>query len=308
MVSLVGVIDFRVRLPTSLRPEDAQAIPESHRAGYDSVFDLGDRRGLGLDALRAEMAEAGVERAGIHAEYEHGDPADAMNEAVAAAVEAEPARFFGVGTISLEPLAIRRAIGQVDAVASLGLAGLNLQPSFFGIAPDDRRLYPVYARAAERGLFVCLHTGINYTDDRPLRLEPPLLIDQVACDFPELDLVACHAGWPWTTDLAAVARKHPSVYLEFGGIAPRYVAERGTGWEVMFRFMNSLLIDQVLFGTDWPVMSLPRVVDEWQAAGLKDQVLQALLGGNARRLLETALQPMTETFSAATAGRGTRHA
>lgn len=83
----------------------------------------------------------------------------------------------------------------------------------------------------------------------------------------------------------AVARKHPNVYLEFGGLAPRYVGAPGTGWEVVFRFMNSLLSRQVLFGTDWPVFPMARALAEWRELGLKPQVLDALLSGNAERLL-----------------------
>ena len=39
-------------------------------------------------------------------------------------------------------------------------------------------------------------------------------------------------------EMVAVLRKHPTVYAEFGGLAPSYVCEHNTGWEVMFRFMN----------------------------------------------------------------------
>jgi predicted TIM-barrel fold metal-dependent hydrolase len=102
-------------------------------------------------------------------------------------------------------------------VADLGLAGLSLQPSFFGIPIDDRVLYPVCAKAGELGLQVALHTGINYTVTFPIRNDQPIQVDQVACDFPDLVLVACHAGWPWVPEMVAVLRKHPNVYAEFGG-------------------------------------------------------------------------------------------
>jgi len=52
----------------------------------------------------------------------------------------------------------------------------------------------------------------------------------------------------------------------------------------MHRFMNSLLSEQVLFGTDWPAFQPDRALDEWRAMDLKPQVLERLLGGNAARL------------------------
>lgn len=281
---MADVIDFRVRLPEELRP--AQDEPDDYRTQYEQVFsELPEHRRKTLADLIAEMDQSGVGHAVVHAEYEHGDIADALNEAVAGVVAGDPGRFSGYGTITMAPVSIRRALAQVQRVADLGLKGLSLQPSFAGIAIDERRLYPVYAKAAELGLQVALHTGINYTVSFPIRNDQPLQLDQVACDFPDLLLVACHAGWPWVPELVAVMRKHPNVYAEFGGMAPRYVCEDGTGWSVMFRFMNSVLAGQVLYGSDWPTFPIQRAVTEWRDGGLREHVLAALLGGNAKRLL-----------------------
>jgi uncharacterized protein len=279
-----GVVDFRVRLPTELRPKEDR--PREYVARYDAVLGLEDRRDLALGVLLEDMKRAGVDHAVVHAEYELGDPADELNEAVAKLVGDDPTRFSGYGTVSLEPLNVMRAVRQVATVAELGLQGINLQPSFFGIPIDHPQLYPVYAKACELGLGVGLHTGINYSSHRPIKNDHPLQLDQVACDFEGLTLVACHAGWPWAAEMVAVARKHPNVYLEFGGLAPKYVGAPGSGWEPVYRFMNNLLAAQVLFGTDWPVFPMDRALAEWRALDLKPSVLEGLLGDNARRLLD----------------------
>lgn len=277
------VIDFRVRLPVELRPPGD--LPDDYLTQYDKVLNLSANRNRTLADLVAEMDRTGVGHAVVHAEYEYGDPADALNDAVGKLVAQSPDRFSGYGTITMDHVKIPRALAQVQRVADLGLTGVSLQPSFFGMAIDDRVLYPVYAKADELGLQVALHTGINYTVTFPIRNDQPIQLDQVACDFPDLVLVACHAGWPWVSEMVAVLRKHPNVYAEFGGLAPKYVCSAGTGWEVMFRFMNTLVGEQVLHGTDWPVIPMDRAVSEWRDGGLREHVLEALLGGNARRLL-----------------------
>jgi len=277
------VIDFRVRLPLELRP--AMRTPAAVREQYDAVLDISTKSARSLDDLKNEMAETGVEHAVIHAEYEFGDPADALNEATAKLIATDPARFSGVGTFSMEPFDIERTLEQAAFCKEAGMVGLTTQPSFFHMAIDDKRLYPVYAKAMELGLFMCVHTGVNYGVTHPIRNDHPLMVDAVACDLPALTLVACHAGWPWVTEMVAVARKHPKVYLEFGGLAPKYVGASGSGWEVMYRFMNSLLADQILFGTDWPVISQQRALSEWNALGLKPANLAKLLGENAAALL-----------------------
>lgn len=285
-MEVTQVIDFRARLPLELRP--SEDFPDDYRLQYDKVLNLSATRERTLADLKSDMSKNGVGHALIHAEYEVGEVADALNEAVGRVVSDDPQLFSGYGTISFEGFKIPRALRQVERVAALGLHGLALQPSFFDMAIDDRRLYPIYSKANELGLHVAVHTGINYTVTFPIRNDQPIQVDQVACDFPDLVIIACHAGWPWVAEMVAVMRKHPNVYAEFGGLAPRYVCEMGTGWEVMKRFMNSLLGGQVLFGTDWPVFSQERALNEWRAGGLRPEVLEALLGGNAARLLERA--------------------
>jgi predicted TIM-barrel fold metal-dependent hydrolase len=277
------VVDARVRLPSTLRPaiEDAQHLYDQ----YEAVLDISDGWEKTADHLRADMAAAGIDHAIVHAEYEEGDFADAMNEDTAQLVAEDPERFTGYGTVTLQPVRVMRAVRQVERAAALNLRGINLQPAFFGLTIDARELYPVYAKATELGLAVAIHTGVNYSRLHPIEGERPVHLDQVACDFPETTLIACHAAWPWVPELVAVARRHPNVLIEFGGLAPKYVGAPGSGWELMRRFMDRALRDQVLFGTDWPVFPQLRAVEEWRELGLREETLAALLGGNAERLL-----------------------
>ncbi|MCW2544915.1 MAG: amidohydrolase 2, partial [Frankiales bacterium] len=244
-------VDFRVRLPVELRP--ATPMDPSFAAGYSRVLHLDETYSRTSAELLADAAAAGVDVLVVHAEYEYGDIAPALNDAVAQFVQ-QPA-MVGFGTVPLDGRRARDLYREVDRCHSLGLRGLNLQPAFFDRSIDDRELYPVYARAEELGLIVALHTGVHYSRARYLDHEQPLRLDRVAVDFPDLRLVACHAAWPWTGELCAVARRHPTVFLDVGAVRPRYVGEQDTGWAPLRRFMDTVLREQVLFATDWPVAS-----------------------------------------------------
>ncbi|MBL8930520.1 MAG: amidohydrolase [Kineosporiaceae bacterium] len=279
------LIDARVRLPQDRRPDATYTMTGRAAESYDRVLNLTEKMNTGtLAALLAALDGAGVRQAVMHAESEGGESADALNAALVRVIAEHPDRLVGVGTVDLAPARPRRACAQVDAAAREGLLGICLEPAFFGLDIDDRLLYPVYARAEEQGLVVAVHTGINYARTHPIRHERPELLDQVAVDFPDLRLIAAHAGWPWATEFAAVARRHPTVYLEFGGLAPKYVTRAGTGWDVVFAMMPNLLRSQVLHATDWPVIEPGRALAEWRAAGLDVATLDALLGGNAATL------------------------
>ena len=85
------VIDFRVRLPHDLRQH--QELPVEYRDQYDRVLDLTNKTQRTLADLNADMDAAGVTHAVIHAEYETGDPADTLNEAVAKLVTENARRW-----------------------------------------------------------------------------------------------------------------------------------------------------------------------------------------------------------------------
>jgi predicted TIM-barrel fold metal-dependent hydrolase len=284
------VIDARVRLPQDRRPHASYGAPARQTEQYDRVLDLTTKMNGGrLVDLVLTLDEEAIDMAVMHAETEGGEAADELNAALAGVIRDHPQRFVGVGAVDIGRGAPpTTAARQVSACAGLGFVGVCLQPAFFGLDIDDRTLYPLYSRAEESGLLVAIHTGINYSRLHPLRHERPEMLDQVACDFPELRIVACHAGWPWVTEMCAVARRHPSVYLEFGAIAPKYVARPGTGWDPLFGMMRNVLRDQVLYGSDWPMMPPKRALTEWRESGLDDRSLEALLHDNAARLLGAA--------------------
>ncbi|HKC28083.1 MAG TPA: amidohydrolase family protein [Jatrophihabitans sp.] len=283
----MNVIDARVRLPQDRRPDRSYAAPARQVEQYDRVLSLSRKMNAGrLEDLIRDLDDNGIGHAVLHAETEGGESAQALNDAVCKVLEEYPGRFTGVGTVDLHAAGPTVAARQVAAAHACGLRGISIQPAFFGLDIDARRLYPAYARAEELGMVVAIHTGITYSRMHPLRHERAELFDQVACDFPDLRLIAAHAGWPWATEYAAVARRHPTVFLEFGALAPKYISRSGTGWDALFTMMPNLLREQVLYGSDWPMMSPHRVLGEWRSAGLPEPALQALLHDNAARLFD----------------------
>lgn len=280
------VVDARVRLPQDQRGQQRYAAPAAQLEQYDRRLELSEKMDAGtLAGLLGTMDDEGIARAAMHAESEGGEDPGALNDALARVIAEHPERFVGFGCVDPSVGYPRLLVEQARSAHGMGFVGISIQPAFSGIGIDDRRLYPAYACAEELGLIAAIHTGINYSRLHPMRHERPELLDQVACDFPDLRIIAAHAGWPWAAEYAAVALRHPTVFLEFGGLAPRYVSRPGTGWDALFGLMPNLLQDQILYGSDWPVMSPKRALAEWRESGLDEVTLDALLSRNATRLL-----------------------
>lgn len=279
------VIDMRVRIPRKLKAEDRDNFMAyyQNRAGFDLHYEADS------STLLSELAEAMIEKAVLHSEWEYEDPG-VLNESVSVMVSRYPGKFFGV--VSVDPRrGITRSVKDLkDAIAGTVCVGLGLQPAFFDMLPDDARLYPLYQVCEESRLPVWLHTGINYSPCHSMEADRPIRLEKILIDFPEIRVVACHSGWPWVAELCAVARKfYPRLFLEIGGVSPKYIFAHGTGWDPFLQYANSLLQDQILFGTDWPIIPFKRGVLEVEEAPLKEGVRKKLLYENGLRLITETL-------------------
>jgi L-fuconolactonase len=98
-------------------------------------------------------------------------------------------------------------------------------------------------------------------------------------------------GWqPWAGDIAAIA-EHRSAHCKLSGL----VTEAGAGWTVdaLRRYVDDVIacfgVERVIWGSDWPVLTLAASYAEWHAAseallsGLSTAERAAVRGGNARR-------------------------
>ena len=286
------IIDFRVTVPPA---EYAERIPreeaerqarESTGRGYTRVYRenlRGDWRSS-VENMLASMDEAGVERAVLQAEYGGGADYRALNDATAR-IARDNADRFPVAFMCLNPLVDEDMVKVVErGVAEHGFRGVNIQAWAVRVSSTDSRFWPVYAKCQELGLIVTIHSSISFNVDRVLDYSHVNHLDKIACDFPELKLVANHGGWPWVLEMMAVAWKHPNVYIELGGVSPKYFGTPGSGWEPLMQYGNSLLQNQVLFATD-SMLPHKRCVNELRALRLKNEVRDKWLGNNASGLL-----------------------
>lgn len=280
-------IDMRVQ-PAS-RWTDADPMPEraARLGGYDRVYGTEFREQRTYAALVGDLRRLKI-CAVVQSEPVTGEAA-ASNDRVAAMLRRDPDCFLA-GFGAADPRDGLGAIREISRCYSdLGLRGLAMMPDFFNMDINDRRCWPLYAKAAELGIPVGIHVGINFSTNSPIRHGHPGFVDELACHYPELVIICNHGGWPWAAEAVAVAWKHPNVYLEFGAIAPRYLAAADGGWPPVRRFMNSVLQDRILFGSDWPMLSHERLLGELPMLELKDSVREKFLRRNAETLLDRIL-------------------
>ncbi len=208
------------------------------------------------------------------------------NDTLARIVKKYPDAFIG-GFASVDPWKGEMAIKEAErAIKELGLIGLKFQPPVQAFAPNDRRFYPLWEKCVELKIPVQFHSGVTGIGAGlpggmgiHLKYGHPMLLDDLAADFPELTIIACHASWPWQEEMLAVLQHKANVYNELSGWSPKYFSDS------LKREIKGRLQDKFMFGTDYPALSHERLLKDWEELGLSTEVLEKIFYKNAQRIL-----------------------
>jgi hypothetical protein len=157
--------------------------------------------------------------------------------------------------------------------------GLKLYPTYAQFYPNDRMLYPVYARAEALGIPVQVHTGSSVFRGSRLKYGDPLFLDDVAVDFPDLTLLITHGGRPFWYDRAvALCRLHSNVFIDLAGLPPQRLLD----------YFPELprLPGKFIFGSDWPGVpkGIAANIAAIRALPISDEAKASILGETAARL------------------------
>jgi hypothetical protein len=255
-------------LATLLRWTRRDAIPE---VPLSVTLDTMDRGGVALGLVSAWWGPQG---------------ALIGNDEVAALVREAPGRLAGVASVDLyRPMDAVRELRR--CVRELGFRALRVVPWLWGLPPDDRRYYPLYAECIELDVPFC--TQVGHTG--PLRTSetgrPIPYLENVALEFPELRIVAGHIGAPWTGEIISLATKFPNLYVDTSAYkTSRYPAD-------FVEFMRGRGSRKVMFGTNYPMLGPSECLEQLASLGLGAEQQAAFLAGNARRVfkLEAGARP-----------------
>ncbi len=131
---------------------------------------------------------------------------------------------------------------------NLGARGIKLGPIYQGVHPADDRYRLIYSYAQKHGLPILIHMATTFASGAPLEYANPVIIDEIAAEFPDLKIVLAHLGHPWIGETIAIIRRNRNVYSDISALYYR-------PWQ----FYNAmrLLVEygsshKVFFGSDFP--------------------------------------------------------
>jgi hypothetical protein len=214
-----------------------------------------------------------------------GEPPPATNDEIAD-LAAEHANVV-IPFASIDPHSGMAGVREVERlVAEKHVRGFKFHPNAQAFFPNDRAFYPLYEAIEATGLpavFHSGHTGVGAGQPGGggirLKYSNPMLIDDLAVDFPAMPIILAHPSFPWQDEAISVALHKPTVHIDLSGWSPKYFAPS------LVQYANTLLRHKVMFGSDYPVITPDRWLADFEQIGIKDEVRPLILKENAARLL-----------------------
>ena len=272
-------------------------IPAAQRL-FPGKFDARPNEEIAADFRRDDVLALAIAW-----DAEHGSAGSVFSNDGLAALTRDYPDVFLPGWAMVDPWRGRKGLEEIEhAIRDLKLLGVKYQPPVQDFSPADKLFYPIWDLLQSLGAPVLIHSGttaIGAGEPGGLgyklgHARPIPNIDNVAADFPHLNIVAAHPGWPWTDELIAVALHKKNVSIDISGWGPKYVPA------ALKHDMQRRLQDKVLFGSDYPGWSPGQCCDEWEMEGLKPKILDKLFRENAIRILNLA-DPIAKAGAAAKA-------
>ncbi|TYC84948.1 amidohydrolase family protein [Novosphingobium sp. BW1] len=176
-----------------------------------------------------------------------------------------------------------------DLIENHGVRGFKFHAIMQGCHPADRVGYPIYEVIAEYGLPAIFHTGhsgmgTGLRGGGGLRLKygRPMLVDDVAVDFPDMKIILAHPSWPWVDESLSMALHKENVFIDLSGWSPKYFPPQ------IVRYANGQLKHKVMFGSDFPLIRPDKWIEAAKGIGFEDEVMPGIMKDNAARVLGLA--------------------
>lgn len=166
--------------------------------------------------------------------------------------------------------------------------GIKLYPGYDKYAINDPSLESFFRLAAKCDIPVMIHTGDTYSKQAKVRQAHPLLVDDIAVDYPDVKFIMCHLGNPWFEDAAEVLYKNENVFADISGLTlGDFSAEFERYTLTRVRELITYMGDpgrQLLYGSDWPLVGMKSYVKFFQSLELTDEQREAIGWKTAARL------------------------
>jgi uncharacterized protein len=185
-------------------------------------------------------------------------------------------------------------------IEEYGFKGLKLLGPRVPISFDDERLVPIWEYLAGRGLPVLCHFGPLGTAGGVVYHQnmSPLVIANVARNWPEITWIIPHFGCGYMQDLLWLCWSVPNVCVDTSGSNQwmRWVPYEMTTEKAFAKYYETIGPERIIFGTDsswfprgFSYRYLQDQLRDLRHLNWKQEEIQLVFGGNAARVMKVDL-------------------
>ena len=175
------------------------------------------------------------------------------NKIIAKAIEKHPDKLRGFASVDIRKG--KEALLELeDAILNMGMHGFKLNPNDYGgfMLNDKKLLYPFYEKCQSFGIPVSIHTGIPPGSMFKMHHNFPLLLDEVAVDFPQLTIIVEHMGYPWHDLTYFMVNRHENMFITITAIANILIRKNPKIFLLeLSKMISQIGSEKILWGSDW---------------------------------------------------------
>lgn len=256
------IVDFHAHIfpdkiarKASLAIGDFYGLPMSFDGTVNTLLELGGK--------------SGIDTFVVHSVATVPQQVVAINDFIAQTVSQHPEKLIGFATIHPDYDDIDK---EVERAISLGLRGIKIHPDFQKFLVDSKEALRIY-EVIEGRLPILIHCGdFRYEFSKARR------IAAIANRFPKLQMVCAHfGGWSeWVESIAILKGSH--VLVDTSSSLYEITPEQAR------TLIHGYGVDNVLFGTDYPMWGPEGELELMSKIDLADEEREMIMHGNAERL------------------------
>lgn len=226
--------------------------------------------------LLKSMDNAGIDKSFVFA----GELNDCPNEWMLEQIAPYKDRLFGVAAASSGLYKVKSAYSQaetgqfvwygkdeikkiIDWYGEKKIVAVKFYTGYDHYYPHEAMLY--LSELNQLGCPAIFHSGdcLNSVKKAKLKYAHPLHIDEVAVDYPNMNFIIAHMGFPWVVDAAEVCYKNDNVYADLSGFVygDFSKSDQAKFKKVVHQFTDIAGYDKLMFGTDFPISAQKSYID-----------------------------------------------
>ncbi|MDD6042594.1 MAG: TatD family hydrolase [Eubacteriaceae bacterium] len=250
------------------------SIAEKAIAGLAKSGNITPRRQGTLDSLKQSMKKSNVDYSVVLPVATTAAQVDSINHVAAKLNGKEGIIYAGAVHPDCDDID-----GVLDSVLNSGLFGVKVHPDFQDAYFDDERYLKILNSAADRGLYVITHAGIDVSFRDNVHCTPDMILNALNKVGPKLNdkLILAHMGSYEMADRVLEKLAGKPVYMDTSAVLDLYP-------EKCVHIIKKHGADRILFATDSPWADQKEYVDLLKSM-VSSEDAELILSKNALKIL-----------------------